>query len=113
MTLPNYRAVPHGKPRTRNTREEAIRLKARVAGAKAITFAKIDEALWQHESFYGKYIIENTFDGPLRWRARRNGTLIKGGMVDSMDAAKAAVNDDIARRRKTNAPRPVGSLSQG
>jgi beta-glucanase (GH16 family) len=112
MSAVDWRTVPRGHPRTRNTREEVRRLKTRAENAKSIVFVRIDEAIWQHESFYGKYIIENTFIGPLAWRARRNGTLVKNGMVTSMDNAKAAIIDDIGRRKKQNAKaHTLGSLS--
>jgi len=55
----------------------------------------------------GRYTIENTYDGPVPIRARRNGSLIKNGATRNVDDAKIAVVEDIRRRKGLTEPEEV------
>lgn len=88
------------QPRNSKTREERQAIRQRLEAAKGIRFSPIQENIYQYTTIWGTYILENTCSGPLPWRARRNGTLVRGGMTVSRADAVVAISEDIKRRKK-------------
>lgn len=69
------------------------------ARAKRIRFTAIGNNRIECVTEYGRYVIENTYDGVQPVRARRNGSLILYGMCKTELEARLAVAADIARRK--------------
>lgn len=99
MTGPSGLREPRGSVRSRRGRADYALSADQADRAKRIRFTAIGNNRIECLTSYGRYVIENTYDGVQPVRARRNGSLILYGMCKTELEARLAVAADIARRK--------------
>lgn len=92
-------ASPYSAPRPRRGRADYANRAEKADQARRIRFTAVGRNRIECQTPYGRYVIENTYDGPQPVRARRNGSLILYGMCKTEMDAKIAIATDIERRK--------------
>lgn len=104
MSQVDFKSQPRGTSKPRISREEYKEIARQQERAKRLVFRAAGESRIAADTEVGRYVIENTYDGPQPVRARRNGTLIRDGMCKTELSARLAIQEDISRRRKVLTP---------